>query len=109
MTMGVCIVTWKEARQEIKDNVGVGTDVNSKESRESNYRIVIFVLDNGYIIPKGRGRYMFVTWGMLKKCWEAMNKKQGEYDIKAFEDHYPEYPDCYVQTVHMIFKEAGLT
>jgi hypothetical protein len=40
---------------------------------------------------------------MLKKCWEAMNKK-GEYDPEA-----ANLKDCYVNTVRVIFEKAGLT
>ena len=99
-------MTWKEAKQEIEKHVVVGTKVNT---RKSHGRIVKCVCDNGYIIPKGLGRYMFVTWDMLEKCWKAMNNNQGVYDINELEKHYPKHPGCYVQTIHMIFEKAFLT
>jgi hypothetical protein len=103
MTMGVCIMTWEEAKQEIKKNVVVGTDVNTKRS---NYRIVKRVCDDGYIIPKGKkSNDMKVTWDMLKKCWNGMVDNGGIYDPKAVALPAP----CYVQTIHMIFEKAGLT
>ncbi len=112
MTMGVCIMTWKEAKQGIKNNVVVGTDVNTVKKNgdpRSTYRIVKFVLDDGYIIPMGRGYYMFVTWEMLEKCWRAMNNNDGVYGFKELREDYPGYPRCYVQTIRRIFEKAGLT
>ena len=109
ITMGVCIMTWEEAKQEIKKHVVVGTDVNTKNS---TYRIVKCVRDWGYRIPKGKKSDMRVTWEMLEKCWNAMVDYKGVYDIKAFKKHYPKHAKnagCYVQTIHMIFKKTGLT
>ena len=112
ITMAVCIMTWKEAKQEIKKHVEVGTDVNtvtSKGAKKSHGRIVKRVCDWGYIIPQAKNRDMEVTWDMLEKCWNGMVDNRGVYDIKALKRHYPKSPGCYVQTIHMIFEKAGLT
>ena len=109
---GVCIMTWKQAKQQIKNNVRVRMDVNTKTkkgAKRSKYREIKLVCKNGYIIPMGVGRYMFVTWDMLRRCWVAMKKNNGKYNIKAFKKHYSKHPGCYVQTIHMIFRKAGLT
>lgn len=76
---------------------------------KSTNRIVKFVLDAGFIIPMGRGYYMFVTWDMLEKCWLGMVGNGGVYNSEEFGKHYVKYPGCYVQTIHMIFRKAGLT
>ncbi len=123
ITMGVCIMTWKEAKQEIKTHVNKGTNVNTvpginKNGKVSKHRIVKRVWDGGYEIPKEEDKKrspMKVTWDMLEKCWNAMVDNGGEYDIKALKKEDPAYPDysrkagCYVQTIHMIFEKAGLT
>lgn len=102
MTMGVCIMTWKEVKQEIMKHVVVGTDVNTKISK---VRIVKCICNWGYIIPKGKNSDMRVTWDMLEKCWNGMVDNRGIYDPKAVALPAP----CYVQTIHMIFEKAGLT
>ena len=112
ITIGVCIMTWKEAKQEIKKHVVVGTDVDTvtlKGAKKSHDRIVKCVCDDGYIIPFGLGHYAFVTWDMLEKCWNAMVDNGGICDKGAFENLYPKYPDCYPGIIHMIFKKARLT
>lgn len=102
-------MTWEEARKQIKDRVWVGDDVNTPESKN---RDVKCVCDGGYLIPKGKGSYMFVTWDMLKKCWDGMVANGGKYDKTVFGNHFSKekgHSPCYVQTIHMIFQRAGLT
>lgn len=104
-------MTWEDAAQEIKKGVMVGTDVNTVKTNgepRSTFRIVTLVSDDGYIIPMGRGRYMFVTWEMLEKCWAVLNNNTGAYGSKELWVDYPGYPHCYVQTINMIFQIAGL-
>ena len=117
ITMGICIMTWKDAEQEIKKHVGVGKDVNTmpgmnKNGKVSKNRIVKRVHYWGYEIPKEKDKKktpMKVTWEMLEKCWNGMVDNRGIYDPEEFKKHYPKHPGCYVQTIHMIFKVAGLT
>lgn len=114
ITMGVCIMTWKEAKREIEKHVVMDTDINTFKkdgTQRSHGRKVICICECGYTIPKGEGFYMFVTWNMLEICWNGMVDNGGKYDHTVFKDIYPEYKNsgCYVQTIHMIFKKAGLT
>ncbi|GEM_PF-4495604 len=105
---GGIIMTWEEARKQIKDRVWVGDDVNSQKSHG---RIVICVCDGGYLIPKAEDWYMLVTWDMLEKCWNGMVANGGVYDKTVFKKHYPKHAKsagCYVQTIRMIFEKAGL-
>ena len=103
-------MTWEKAKQEIKKHVKKGDDVNTvpginKNGKVSTVRFVKCVCDWGYRIPKGENSYMSVTWEMLEKCWNGMVDNKGIYDPKAISHKAP----CYPQTIHMIFREAGLT
>jgi len=101
---------WQKAKQQIANNVVVGTGVNTARSSKNGYRVVICVNDDGYIIPYGKYSCAFVTWDMLENCWNKIFDKQLTWNAEELKKLYknPSPPGCYAEIIRMIFKQAGL-
>ena len=99
-------MNWEEARQEIKANVKIGTDVNSKRSR---FRFVEAVDLSGLRVRIGRSNVLSIPWEMLETCFAPLNTAEG-YSGVFFQQRYPsEYKDhdCHVHVVGRVFVKAG--
>lgn len=111
ITMEVCIVSWEEAKQEIKEHVVVDTNINTKRCKKSKYyRYVRAVTARHVRVQIGRNNYITIPWTMLEECWHELNRT-GRYDGKVFGKYYPkekENKPCYVHSVGKIFEKAGL-
>ena len=111
ITMEVCIMTWEEARQEIKRHVKEGTKVNTKRCKKSKYyRYVRAVPPPHFRVQIGETNYVYIKWKMLEDCWRELNRT-GRYDTKVFEKYYQKKKKnkgCYVHVVGKIFEKAGL-
>ena len=109
ITMEVCIMTWEEAKQEIKKHVKAGVNLKTKNSMKRKV-LAAPPPDFRVQIGKRKSRFVDITWDMLEKCWRELNQT-GRYDTKVFGKYYPkkkkQHP-CYVHVVGKIFEKAGL-
>ncbi len=105
-------MTWEEAREKIgdKNNIKVDTDLNTKRSRENDYRHVKLVPPPHFRVRIGKRSYINIPWDMLEKCWQELNKTR-EYNTEVFDKACPgirKNKGCYVHTIGKIFENAGL-
>ena len=111
-------MTWEEAKEKIEDrnNIGVGTDLNTKKSKKLNYRYVRAAPPLGFRVQIGKRKkrdVIDITWDMLEKCWRELNRT-GRWDSnaynKVFEEFFPKkmsHP-CHNHVIGKIFEKAGL-
>ena len=101
---------WEEAKARIKEKVEKGCDLNTIRSKESGYRIVKAVDDEGYKVPIGQEVVITVYWEMLEQCWGELSETN-RYDWRVFEkccSRQRKNHGCYVHVVGKIFEKACL-
>ena len=100
---------WQAARQQIKDNVTIGTDVNTEVSL---YRVVKAVDCSGFTVRIGirESNRLRIPWEMLETCFAQLNTTAG-YSGQYFRQQYPKeammHP-TYVHVLGQIFVRSGI-
>jgi len=110
---------WNEAKAIIKENIIVGTDLNTKRSSlrkviRTNHRCTKYDYtgEEGFLVRISNydANNLDIPWSMLEKCSYSLKEPEG-YNGNVFRHHYPlqakNHP-CHVHVVGMIFKKAGI-
>ena len=98
---------WLTARKLIADNVWVGRDVNTPDSK---CRVVREVHQRGFTVPIGKKTDLEISWSMLETCYSHLSTNEG-YTNDSFVQKYPKEAKshgCHVHVVGRIFVVAGL-
>lgn len=97
---------WQEAKIIIKNNIRVGTDLNTAKS---HFRFVEAINEQELSISIGKANCISISWEILEKCYQAVISYG--YDGIYFRKFYPikasNHP-CYVHVIGQIFIAAGL-
>lgn len=114
-------MNWETAKQKIKTNIKVGTDLNTKRSSKRFVESANAVFDSarygyngeeGFIVRIGTSESSVVKipWSMLGSCFEASKTKSG-YNGDYFRKKFPKQAEdhgCHIHVVGMIFVQAGV-
>ena len=110
---------WEEAKELIKENILVGTDLNTEAS---SLRVILepdhnctkydYGGEKGFLVRiSNQDRdNLDIPWSMLKTCFEGLKSEEG-YNTTFFGQYYStqQYQHgCHVHVVGMIFTKAGI-
>lgn len=114
-----CPMDWNKARNQIRANITVGSDLNTQESSYRSVLEVDALIDSaryayqgerGFIISIGDSTNVKIPWSMLKECYPQLSVSHG-YMGAFFRKRFPlqakDHP-CHVHVVGQIFMVAGL-
>jgi hypothetical protein len=110
-------MTWNEARELIRHNISLDTDINTEQSTfrkimNINHYCNRYDYNNelGFSVRIGQSTQIEIPWSILHNCFNALSLPKG-YNGTFFREHYQtqaEQHPCHVHVVGMIFVVSGI-
>ena len=109
---------WSEAKKQIEKKIHVGTEVNSKKSKQVRKILETerpcnrydYNGEKGFLVSIGKKEDLEIPWSMLENCFPELRKSKG-YNTHCFRKKYKRQfanKDCHVHVVSAIFEKSGI-
>lgn len=100
-------IDWRSARQNIRNTLSIGMDLNNSITPSA---VVTDISPDGFDVSLGGMRNVKLKWSVVESCWKELCEA-GIYDKekccnpfgRAFLD-----PDCLDFVIQRLFKRSGL-